>query len=213
MTEGQRPARLSGRCIYRELDAARLEMGLTQTELAKRVGLCSSSFRKRCAGAYPFTWKERMRLSEITGIPEERLFQTDAATGTFQTKKQWVFPNLQAEAYKRKVTYKQMEEVLHLSGPAISLYLLGRARMPLAHKQKLHAAFFPNINFVWLFYRDEDLARERMEEAEDYIGADEREEVKLILTLLDALARAPGRVRRPALENAARMIQAALEEE
>lgn len=213
MTDPERPGTAAKRCIYKELDAARLEMGLTQKELAERVGMCATTFRARCCGKSPFTDLERRKLSEITGITETRLFYTDRPVTERGARKAWVYPNLQQETLKAGVSYARMVKATGIAHSTLYHYLTGRMRMPMRHKQALHTALFPGVKFGWLFYLDEDLLRERMSESDLWLKKNEQEEVQLILTLLDALSRTPGRVRRPVLENVARMIRAALTEE
>ena len=56
-----------------EIKASRALMGMTQDELAERMGLRIRTYQKKAAGRSTFTDEEKVKLSEILGWTAEQM--------------------------------------------------------------------------------------------------------------------------------------------
>ncbi|MGC8495353.1 MAG: helix-turn-helix transcriptional regulator, partial [Syntrophobacteraceae bacterium] len=63
------------------LKTALMEAGITQKQLAARIGASYSSFNMKLLGERHFTASERQMISEILGKPEEKLFPSGIDNG------------------------------------------------------------------------------------------------------------------------------------
>lgn len=63
------------------LKTALMEAGITQKQLATRVGGAYTTFNMKLLGERHFTASEREKISEILGKPQEKLFPNEIDNG------------------------------------------------------------------------------------------------------------------------------------
>lgn len=60
--------------MNRKLKAARVEIGLTQIELAEIIGMSASTYQKKEQGKTQFTIKEATKIAEVLKRKPEEIF-------------------------------------------------------------------------------------------------------------------------------------------
>lgn len=69
-----------------KLRGLRAELGLTQEEIADKIGISKHSYNRKERGVRKFTLVEAKKLADLFGLSIEEIFFTKGLTGTERNK-------------------------------------------------------------------------------------------------------------------------------
>ncbi len=149
---------------YKNLLSEMKKRQLTYTALAKLLDLSRTTFSGKMHGECYFTTKDIAKLVEIFGLPAEYLVARDDGLSATTSKAEKCarlsatirhssYKNLLCEMDRRKITYRELAELLSLNRKTVSEKMRGEYKFTSAQVAKLVEIF--GLSADYLMKRDE----------------------------------------------------------